>query len=349
MDTSATMLNENASDYSNGTTTFVFLDFPLYMIYAKLCIYLVALPVVFIPTLMVTSAIIRSKELCSKRYFYSSFFLMNLYITNMTGIVMKCGIVSVLLIVHLLGISVNYNCVISQVVSLVLNGGKLLFLPLAVDRVLSVAYPFSYKQIMTMRLATGLVVIPWAFLVLMRISVFATLTFVYYPVLGDCVIIGELSSNPLLFFFFLSEVMATVLIIVSSVYLRHKIIKSNKLFHRPRRNAVREPDTTKIGRMVEILQEQIKPTMSVLIVGGIDGIFNVLNPIVYFIMISVFDDPAGLLYVIEFVMFPLLFVQMLSHSLTYGIFNRNIRKELCQYMEVCSRHSKVVALNGNNS
>ena len=349
MDTSATMLNENMSGYSNGTATFVFFDFPLYMIYAKLCIYLVALPVVFIPTLMVTSAIIRSKELCSKRFFYSSFFLVNLYIANMTGIMMKCGIVCVLLIVHLLGISVNYNCIISQVVSLVLNGGKLLFLPLAIDRVLSVAYPFSYKQIMTMRLATGLVVIPWAFLILMRISVFATLTYVYYPVLGDCVIIGELSGNPLLFFFFLSEVMATVLIIVSSVYLRHKIIKSNKLFHRPRKNAVEECDSTKIGRMVEILQEQLKPTMSVLVVGGIDGIFNVLNPIIYAIMVSVFDDPAALLYVIEFIMFPLLFVQMLSHALTYGVYNKNIRKEFYEYKEICSRHSKVIALNGNNN
>ena len=175
------MLNGSVPGYNNETSMFVFFDFPLYMSYAKLFIYLVSLPVVFIPTLMVTFAIIRSKELSSKPHFFSSFFLVNLYIGNMMGIVMRCGIGSVLLIIYVLGISVNYHCIISNAIHMVIIANKILFLPLAIDRFLSVAYPFSYKQIMTMRLATALVLIPWVLSMMIRISTLLTITYVYYP------------------------------------------------------------------------------------------------------------------------------------------------------------------------
>ena len=339
------MTNGSMSGYNNGT--FTFFDFPLYMSYTKLFIYLVLLPVVFIPTLMVTSAIIKSKELSSKPHFFSSFFLINLYVGNMMGTLMRCGIGSILLIIYVLGVSINYHCIISNAIHLVTNASKILFLPLAIDRFLSVAYPFSYKRIMTMQLATGLVLIPWVLSMMLRISALLTITYVYYPPLGDCTITGGVAGNPILFLLPITEILATVMIIATSMYLRQKIIKSNKLFRIPRGNAADERKATRAGKLLEVLEEQLKPTMSVLIVGGIDGLFDLLNPIIYFVTVVI--NPAALEYVIEFVLIPLSFFQMLSHVLTYGMYNKNIRKEVCGYKEICSKESKVVTLNRNNN
>jgi len=198
-----------------------------------------------------------------------------------------------------------------------------------------------------MRLAIGLVLISWVFSVLLRISVVLTLTYTYYPALGDCVITGGVAGSPLLYLLPGSEIVALFLIIITCVYLRHKILKSNKLFCKPKRNIAEDHKATRAGRLVEALEEQLKPTISVLIVGGIDGLFDIVIPIVFFA--TVFTNPAALEYAIEFVLFPLSILQMLGHVLTYGIYNKNIRKEICEYKEICSNHTKVISLNGNNN
>ena len=165
--------------------------------------------------------------------------------------------------------------------------------------------------------------------------------------LGDCTITGGIAGNPIFFLIPISEIVVTIIIIATSAYLRHKIIKSNKMFNMPRRNAADERKATRAGQLLEALEEQLKPTMSVLIVGGIDGLFDLLSPMIYFV--TVLMNPTALEYVIEFVISPLVFLQMLSHVLTYGMYNKNIRKEFCAYTEIGSKRSKVITLNGNNS
>ena len=197
---------------------------------------------------------------------------------------------------------------------------------------------------MTMQLATALVLIPWVLSIMMRISVLLTITYAYYPPLGDCAVTGGVAGNPIFFLIPISEIVVTVMIIATSVYLRHKIIKSNKLFNMPRRNAADERKATRAGQLLEALEEQLKPTMSVLIVGGIDGLFD---SIIYFVTVVI--NPAALEYVIEFVLSPLFFLQMLSHVLTYSIYNKKIRKELCGCADIGNKESKVVTLNKSNN
>ena len=55
------------------------------------------------------------------------------------------------------------------------------------------------------------------------------------------------------------------------------------------------------GKLVEKLLEQTKPTVSVLIVGGIDGIFNLLFVIISMAELFLTITPLTYLYIIEFV------------------------------------------------
>ena len=49
------------------------------------------------------------------------------------------------------------------------------------------------------------------------------------------------------------------------------------------------------GRLVDKLQEQLKPTLSVFIVGGINGLFNLLYAIIY--TVETFYDVTPLTHI----------------------------------------------------
>ena len=66
-----------------------------------------------------------------------------------------------------------------------------------------------------------------------------------------------------------------VIIAGTCIYLRHKIIHSNRFFKSVKRNTTEKPKAAKVGRLIEILEEQLKPTLSVFIAGGIDAMFNI--------------------------------------------------------------------------
>ena len=57
------------------------------------------------------------------------------------------------------------------------------------------------------------------------------------------------------------------------IYLRYKIIHSKKFFKSVKRSTAEEQKAVKVGRLMEILQEQVKPTFSVFIAQGIDAVF----------------------------------------------------------------------------
>jgi len=95
-----------------------------------------------------------------------------------------------------------------------------------------------------------------------------------------------------------------------------------------------------VGRLVEILQEQMKPTLSVFIAGGIDGLLNMIYVIAFGISVS-FSSEIELLYVIQFILVPIQLCQSVSHALTHGIYNKKIRKRLfsCNYCNTTKKQS----------
>jgi len=91
--------------------------------------------------------------------------------------------------------------------------------------------------------------------------------------------------------------------------MRHKIIKSNRFIHGIRRSAAEEAKAILLRRLVDALREQIKPSLSVFILGGVDVLFNL---VFVTILVSVAHYlPQANILVLEFVLVPLRFFQTL--------------------------------------
>ena len=151
----------------------------------------------------------------------------------------------------------------------------------------------------------------WLFLLFVSLISLVNQPMDYFPSLGSCK--PRIISSVLLSILIGSMIISIILITATSIYLRYRIIKSNKFFHSVKRSAAEEQKSIKAGRLVEILQEQIKPTLSVFIAGGVDGTLNMVFVIV-FVIASFTGSSTVFLYVIQFVLLPVQLCQSLNHT-----------------------------------
>ena len=54
----------------------------------------------------------------------------------------------------------------------------------------------------------------------------------------------------------------------TSIYLRYKIIHLNQFFKSVKKSTAEKQKEVKVGRLMEVLQKQVKPTLLVFIAGG---------------------------------------------------------------------------------
>ena len=141
-----------------------------------------------------------------------------------------------------------------------------------------------------------------------------------------------------------TKVTSTTIITGTCIYLRYKIIHSKRFFNSVKKSTAEEQKAIKVGRLMEILQEQLKPTFSVFIAGGIDAVFNGLGIVIIF-LVGLLDLDSPILY---HVLFAIRFCQYFSHAVVYGLHDKYIYKEI---MSICEKirgpkKSKVIVLNG---
>ena len=134
-----------------------------------------------------------------------------------------------------------------------------------------------------------------------------------------------------------------VLITITSIYLRYRIInKSNNYFHSVKRNAAQEKKSNKAGRLAEILQEQVKPTLAVFRVGGIDAVLDILIALLTAVA-NVFSSSGTTTFiVIQLMAIPIQYIQSANHSVVY---NTDIREKIIGCIRMRNKHSKVIVLH----
>ena len=334
MDTNDIWFNGSNStrSYSDGVT-------PLFITYMQAIMLLVVAPLVAVPVVMIIRVIVKNEALQTK----NNIFLVNLLVADLCILMLRWLVNGMLIILYLLGFDIDVNCNIVLVPTIgLLIATKLMFVPLTVDRFMHVAFPFSYKRIMTTKVITTIISSLWLLALLVGLVTIVNRPTEYFPSLGSCK--PRDSNSPLHVFFLGPMVISFVIISITSIYLRYRIIKSNRFFNSIKRSAAEERKSIKAGKLVEILQEQIKPTLSVFIAGGLDGMLNILFVITFAIVSSVASSTT-FLYVIQFMLIPMQFCQSLSHTLTYGFYNKKIRKKLFSRNYCSTKRSKVVILN----
>ena len=264
MDSNTTLLDV-LSDHSNQTI-------PLYLTYIKLFGLTVGVPLVTIPALIVIAIIVKNRQQRNT----NNIFFVNLLIADIGFSLIYWSIESTMIILYLFDFP-NLNCgIVHMLIRISVLASRLMFLPITINRFINIAFPFSHKRIMNTKTVITIISSLWLFI--------PTITYIskvdHFELIlqfGECqpkqmsrltslVTVGTLITS-------------IVVITTTSIYLRYRIIKSNRFFHSVKRSAAEERKSVKAGKLVEVLQEQLKPTLSVFIAGGIDGAFSLLAAI----------------------------------------------------------------------
>ena len=139
-------------------------------------------------------------------------------------------------------------------------------------------------------------------------------------------------------------VTSIAIIMGTCIYLRYKIIHSKKFFKSVKRSTAEEQKAVKVGRLMEILQEQVKPTFSVFIAQGIDAVFIVLGMIFIFGL----GILGSHLPILSHILVAIKVCQQCSHAVVYGLRDKYISKEIKGIYEKIRgpKKSKVIVLNG---
>ena len=331
----------------NDTTKQFTDEIPLFVSYLKMFIQLIAPFVVGIPSVLVIRVIATEKELHTKYYFI----LINLLVTDLFGVILENMITFMATAVYVLGIKTKVNCILMKSFDVPSSVGQLLFVTLGVDRFIAIAYPYQHRKIMSTKTVCSMIIAIWATTIGVNGILISATPFQYVHQLGRCY---PLSGFPLAFLLkALVNLTAVAGMIAINVYLYKEILESNKKHKENMR--LDGQSSTKNARkheaMKERLREHIKPAMSLLLLGGIDVAFNLLQPFIYIPMqVILGNNSITRLYVAEFVARPIQWCQLMCRPLVYGIYMTKIRQRIFDfelYHRIFSRRSKVIVLTKN--
>ena len=332
--------NESSSNETSvskvGTETGV------YPLTSYLTLFLISLGATFVlvPTLAIIIIVLKNRKLKEKN---SNIFYVNLLVADVLATLSRWVLTSAIVISYLLDLHiVNCNVAFFLLYSS-LFATRLMFLPVVFDRFLHVACPFSYKNIVTRNRVNWTIAGFW--LLALGFGLLKVVVGDFYVILPQHGVCVPRRTSPFLFLIVITTLMTSMCVITgTSIYLRHKIIHSNRFFNSVKRSGTEEQKAVRVGRLVEILQEQVKPTFSVFIAGGIDATFNILGIVVLIVVQAL----GYSFYFTSLIIIPSQFCQYFSHAVLYAMRDNDIRQEILRIYRNFrgSEKSKVIVLNG---
>ena len=312
-------------------------EVPEYLSYIMLLVLAMSIPVVIVPALWAIAIIVKNKKLQTN----NNIFLINLLLTDVGFAVMVWCTNGLLTVLYLLGVKADADCNLVPIpVMIMVIANKLMFVPMCVDRFIHIAFPFSYKRIVTTKAVMTTIITLWMVAIVATTFLYINESFEYIPSLGACK--PKETNIPGLLIFLLCFFIPIVLITITSIYLCHRIIKSKRFFHSVKRDAAQERKSNKAGRLAEILQEQVKPTLAVFRVGGIDALLDIL--IIMVVVVAFLSRSSTMAFIIstQFTGNFIQYIQSANHSLFYNI---DIRETMFGCIKMRNRHSKVIILH----
>ena len=319
-------------------------EVPLFVSYLKMIFLLLTPFVIGIPSALVIRVIAVERKLHTKYYF----FLVNLLLTDFFGVLIDNLVRFISLVLYVSGSSIKLSCIFMEISGMYFFAGQLLFITLGIDRFVAIASPYHHRKIMTKKVVATIVAVVWGLAILITSVQLVQVPYVHLYPFARCY---GLSGFPLIYLF-KGSVMAssTVIIIAINLYLYYQTVQSNKKLKENMQ--LHGESSTKARRHVarrKNLQSNIKPIVSMLLLGGIDGLINLLAPLLKIALrLTLGNDSIARIYALELVMQPLKLIQLLSHPLVYGLYMTKIRRNIFNfelYYMIFGRRSKVVVLN----
>ena len=107
--------------------------------------------------------------------------------------------------------------------------------------------------------------------------------------------------------------------------------------------AAQKRKSNKAGRLAEILQEQVKSTMAVFRVGGINAVLDIISAVIAAVVVLI--SPSNTVVFIittQLMAIPVQYLQSANHCLLYNI---DIREKVIDCIMMRNKCSKVIVLN----
>ena len=316
-----------------------YMEVPLFVSYLKIMMMMLAPPVLAIPSGLVMRVIAKEESLHTKYYFLVG----NLLATDFLGVVAESLVQIIGLIMHVAGCHAEFSCALLKLLETPTFASQLLLATLAIDRFTTISYPHQYHQIMNNKIAVGILTVVWMMAILTCSIIVYGMSFQYVAGFAAC---HSLDGFPLDYLFKGSfMVLTTALMIAINIYLYNKIHETSARY----REGVQLPGHgvhLRRATHLDTLKTHIKPTASILLLGGLDMLFNLAMRMLSFYSLN--NDPITRLYVMEFLVQPIKCCQLMCHPLVFAVLITTIRSKIFDfelYHRLFSRHSKVIVLN----
>ena len=154
-----------------------------FLIYLNLFGLPLGVLLVVVPALAVIIIILKNRKMRKKK---NNIFYVNLLITDVVAILIRWIISSTIAICHLLDVpNVNCNVVTVPVISSML-ATRLMFLPVVIDRFLRIAFPFSYKRMLSTKRIAIIISSMWLLSLVCGIFSLVSNDFTVCPECGVC-------------------------------------------------------------------------------------------------------------------------------------------------------------------
>ena len=199
----------------------IFPDIPLVATYMKILLLLVTIPAIIIPAIVIIHIIRKMKELHTKY----CLFLINLFISDILSTIKYCFEIFIM-ILYLLNIRIYVSDVAFVITTIPQVATRYCFVLLAIDRVVGVAFPYRYRNIMKLRVVYALIASVWiTAAVLLFFGVLLGSAYLMWP-FG--IFIPQSGFPSALITYVLPQVVSATLIIGTNAYLYRTIIQSKK-------------------------------------------------------------------------------------------------------------------------
>ena len=309
-------------------------DVPLVATYLKILLLLVAIPAIITPASVIIHIIRKTKELHTKY----CLFLVNLLISDILTTVRYCFEIFIM-VLYLLNIRIHISVIAYVIITIARVVTRYSFVLLAIDRVVGVAFPYRYRNIMKPRVVYVLIASVWIIAaMILFVSALLVPVDMMWP-FGDFV--PKSGHYSILFLYLFPLAVSAILIFGTNLYLYRTIIQSKKkLENNLKLSGKDEHKVTKFQRLIHNLQLQLESSLPVFILGGVDCLLNLLRVMIFAIINIFYPLSSNLMlhiYVYEFFANPLEYFQIISHSITYGFYKKEVKKRLHRYYQCFQR------------
>ena len=314
----------------------------------------VMLIITIVPSVLIIHIILTSKELHRKKHHY---FVANLMVSDIFGAIARFSAKMFLMVLYLLNV-INMmthqflpwiNLFLIWTVILTHLTSSISFIPLAVERFITITFPYRYRNILTEKRAVLMGVAVWIVSAALGAMAVALVDFEIVMAFGEYV--PGKNAEMLILIGFIVQTLSLLLITSTNVYLHRQINTSNKKLTENQQMSCEDDSQTKtLKRNLQVFYSQAKLMISLQMLGGIDCLICLIYPTLMALLLLTNLDRETFLLIQLFLLQPLQWSVSLFHSFIFSIYNKIVYKKFIRRFKQCqpsafSRHSKVIALN----